>query len=143
MDVDVASRWRSRPEIYILWYGATCTYETRVIGGKTSYKPRTAYAIPLKICYRTQRSRESLHSFTVPSNCFTMGSVTMELQPQMAQEEQPNESVPPPTAAVVLERWNQPRSNVYRTLATFWTFLVMGANDAVYGVSASSLNSST
>ncbi|KAL3474277.1 MFS general substrate transporter [Aspergillus californicus] len=31
------------------------------------------------------------------------------------------------------ERWNHPRSNIYKTLATFWAFLVMGANDSAYG----------
>ncbi|GMG25948.1 unnamed protein product [Aspergillus oryzae] len=31
------------------------------------------------------------------------------------------------------ERWNHPRSNILKTLATFWSFLVMGANDAAYG----------
>lgn len=34
-----------------------------------------------------------------------------------------------------LEKWNQPRVNIHRTFATFWSFLVMGANDAAYGVS--------
>lgn len=72
-----------------------------------------------------------------------MATVTMELRPQAAQELQPEENVPPSVAASALERWNQPRSNAYRTLATFWAFLVMGANDAVYGVSAvDSLNAS-
>ncbi|KAJ0422655.1 major facilitator superfamily domain-containing protein [Aspergillus carlsbadensis] len=32
-----------------------------------------------------------------------------------------------------VERWNYPRSNVYKTFATFWAFLVMGANDSAYG----------
>lgn len=34
-----------------------------------------------------------------------------------------------------LEKWNQPRINIYRSFSTFWSFLVMGANDAAYGVS--------
>ncbi|KAJ5365002.1 Major facilitator superfamily domain general substrate transporter [Penicillium concentricum] len=34
----------------------------------------------------------------------------------------------------LLEKWNQPRVNIYRTFATFWSFLVMGANDAAYGL---------
>lgn len=34
-----------------------------------------------------------------------------------------------------VERWNAPRSNVWKTLATFWSFLVMGMNDSAYGVS--------
>lgn len=41
----------------------------------------------------------------------------------------------PPTAVAALEKWNSPRSNIYRTFATFWSFFVMGANDAAYGVS--------
>ncbi|KAL2801916.1 major facilitator superfamily domain-containing protein [Aspergillus granulosus] len=36
-------------------------------------------------------------------------------------------------AAHEVERWNYPRSNVYKTFATFWAFLVMGANDSAYG----------
>lgn len=40
-----------------------------------------------------------------------------------------------PESFPLLEKWNQPRVNIHRTLATFWSFLVMGANDAAYGVS--------
>jgi hypothetical protein len=32
------------------------------------------------------------------------------------------------------EKWNDPRSNIMKTLATFCSFLVMGANDSAYGV---------
>ncbi|KAJ5094997.1 hypothetical protein N7532_007288 [Penicillium argentinense] len=32
-----------------------------------------------------------------------------------------------------LEKWNEPRINTYRSFSTFWSFLVMGANDAAYG----------
>jgi hypothetical protein len=40
----------------------------------------------------------------------------------------------PTTATEALPRWNHPRSNMFRVFATFWSFLVMGANDAAYGV---------
>lgn len=45
------------------------------------------------------------------------------------------ESLPSPTtqAAVKPELWNYPRSNLFRTLAAFWSFVVMGSNDAAYG----------
>ncbi|KAJ4367420.1 hypothetical protein N0V83_007002 [Neocucurbitaria cava] len=45
------------------------------------------------------------------------------------------EKLPSPTtqAATKLERWNAPRTNLYRTLAAFWSFVVMGSNDAAYG----------
>ena len=35
-----------------------------------------------------------------------------------------------------LEKWNAPQINIYRSISTFWSFLVMGANDAAYGVSS-------
>lgn len=46
-----------------------------------------------------------------------------------------NETLPSPTVAShdVLERWNAPRSNLYRTLAAFVGFAIMGMNDATYG----------
>ena len=48
----------------------------------------------------------------------------------------PVESLPSPTtqADAPLERWNSPRINLYKTSAAFWSFIVMGANDAAYGV---------
>ncbi|KAJ5786975.1 Major facilitator superfamily domain general substrate transporter [Penicillium paradoxum] len=42
-------------------------------------------------------------------------------------------SLEAPETSPSIERWNQPRINIYRTFATFWSFLVMGANDAAYG----------
>jgi len=39
----------------------------------------------------------------------------------------------PTTSSEVLERWNYPRVNVYRTFACFMGFTVMGLNDAAYG----------
>ncbi|KAI4721041.1 MFS general substrate transporter [Aureobasidium sp. EXF-10727] len=46
-----------------------------------------------------------------------------------------NETLPSPTVASheALERWNLPRSNLYRTFAAFWGFAIMGMNDATYG----------
>ncbi|KAJ5463341.1 hypothetical protein N7475_008285, partial [Penicillium sp. IBT 31633x] len=32
------------------------------------------------------------------------------------------------------EKWNHPRSNIAKTLATFFSFLIMGANDSAYGL---------
>lgn len=40
----------------------------------------------------------------------------------------------PPSAVSALEKWNYPRHNVARLMATFWSFVVSGANDAAYGV---------
>lgn len=48
-----------------------------------------------------------------------------------------NESLPSPTTASqeIVERWNYPKMNIARTFAAFWGFVVMGMNDATYGVS--------
>jgi hypothetical protein len=47
----------------------------------------------------------------------------------------PVENLPSPTtqAAEKLERWNRPKANFWRTMAAFWSFVVMGSNDAAYG----------
>ena len=53
------------------------------------------------------------------------------------ESDDPVERLPSPTtqADEPLERWNAPRLNFYKTSAAFWSFIVMGANDAAYGVS--------
>ena len=42
---------------------------------------------------------------------------------------------PPENAVSALPKWNQDRSNVFKTLSTFLAFIILGANDAAYGVS--------
>jgi hypothetical protein len=43
--------------------------------------------------------------------------------------------LPSPTThpAEKAEVWNHPRSNFFKTMAAFWSFVVMGSNDAAYG----------
>lgn len=46
----------------------------------------------------------------------------------------PVEFLPQPSTTVsIVERWNQSRTNMFRTFATLFAFLIMGANDAAYG----------
>jgi hypothetical protein len=40
-----------------------------------------------------------------------------------------------PLQHAVLPAWNQNRANSFKTLSTFVAFIIMGANDAAYGVS--------
>jgi hypothetical protein len=42
---------------------------------------------------------------------------------------------PPSVASEVAQRWNYPRTNIPKVAACFWSFVIMGANDAAYGVS--------
>lgn len=49
-------------------------------------------------------------------------------------DEDPIETLPSPTTATEKrQRWNNPRVNMWRTFAAFWSFFIMGANDAAYG----------
>ncbi|RYP31528.1 hypothetical protein DL767_005706 [Monosporascus sp. MG133] len=54
--------------------------------------------------------------------------------PSSPERESDMSPLPPPTTAVdVVQSWNNPRSNIARVAACFWSFTVMGANDAAYG----------
>lgn len=51
------------------------------------------------------------------------------------QPEHVGNDLPPPSTAVhALQRWNHPRSNKGRFLATLFAFLIFGFNDSAYGV---------
>jgi len=39
------------------------------------------------------------------------------------------------TAVELLQEWNNPRINLYRVFATFYSFFIFGMNDGAYGVS--------
>ncbi|KAJ5693463.1 hypothetical protein N7462_002886 [Penicillium macrosclerotiorum] len=61
--------------------------------------------------------------------------ITLETIARSEQHGIDSVSYQSPDGFPALEKWNQPPINIYRSLATFWSFLVMGANDAAYGVS--------
>ena len=39
----------------------------------------------------------------------------------------------PEAPAIVLQRWNEPRVNIVRVFSTFYSFMILGANDGAYG----------
>ncbi|TVY59055.1 hypothetical protein LCER1_G000378 [Lachnellula cervina] len=45
-----------------------------------------------------------------------------------------NEEAGAARGAGELEKWNRPRINIYRYLATLYSFVIMGMNDAAYGL---------
>ncbi|KAI0382291.1 MFS general substrate transporter [Hypomontagnella monticulosa] len=54
-----------------------------------------------------------------------------EIVPSREQNTSP---LPPPsTMSEVVQRWNYPRKNIARVASCFWSFVVMGSNDAAYG----------
>lgn len=52
-----------------------------------------------------------------------------------------DETQSPVTESSTLERWNEPRINMYRYFTTLYTFVIMGMNDAAYGVSSPAMDS--
>lgn len=58
-----------------------------------------------------------------------------DTQVQSKPNNDPSEFLPQPSTTVTAkERWNHPKVNMWRTFATFFAFILMGANDAAYGV---------
>lgn len=83
---------------------------------------------------------------TSPSTCVVQqqshdapNHIMLEALPPSQHSADDTASNESPDGFAALEKWNQPQSNVYRTLATFFSFLVMGANDAAYGVRETTL----
>ncbi|KAJ5889005.1 Major facilitator superfamily domain general substrate transporter [Penicillium taxi] len=70
------------------------------------------------------------------SNCVIQGSQTEQISLEPLPESECSETAPADLLDVfpALEKWNFPRINIYRCFATFWSLLVMGANDAAYGL---------
>lgn len=64
-------------------------------------------------------------------------TTVMEMQPPTSRSREPeldldevNGSLPaPPAAATVLQKWNNPRINMFRVFATFYSFVILGLND--------------
>lgn len=71
----------------------------------------------------------------VISNGTWLPSVGNESKLVLEDTKEPVES-PVEDADEVLERWNKPRINLYRYLAALYSFIIMGMNDAAYGVSS-------
>lgn len=69
------------------------------------------------------------HSHDAPNH------IMLEAMPPSQHSTDHTTSNESPDGFSALEKWNHPRINVYRSFATFWSFLVMGSNDAAYGVS--------
>lgn len=44
-----------------------------------------------------------------------------------------DDPTPPATAVEARQRWNEPRSNMWRVFATYYSFFVFGMNDGAYG----------
>ena len=80
----------------------------------------------------TTSSSEVLNDPTIhnPSNYLNAPQEVLESGSQIELTAQGAE---PEDAVEAFGKWNSSRANVYKTLSTFFGFVIMGANDAVYG----------
>ncbi|KAF4307248.1 hypothetical protein GTA08_BOTSDO05339 [Botryosphaeria dothidea] len=70
-----------------------------------------------------------------PESIRSVRSLTLSQIPDdSSKNNDPVDTLPSPTTATEkLQEWNNPRVNTYRTFSAFWSFFIMGANDAAYG----------
>lgn len=79
--------------------------------------------------------RSYIRELTIYSNTRLRTSVELQVQGQHGNADT-HSGLPAPTTAVSpVQTWNKPRTNVWKISATFIDFIVMGLNDAAYGVS--------
>ncbi|KAH9807828.1 bypass of stop codon protein 6-like [Teratosphaeria destructans] len=86
---------------------------------------------PIKLGPLKQKN-DSLHATTTRRG----SSLRCQSPHSFTAEYTSDRNEPPPLPTTVtehVETWHSPRINVYRVLATFWSFTIMGANDAAYG----------
>ncbi|CAI6247139.1 unnamed protein product [Periconia digitata] len=80
------------------------------------------------------RPHDSIQLETLKST-LSLGSNVHEPQKTQQSTNDPVEILPSPTtqASDPEEQWNKPSINFWRTMAAFWSFVVMGSNDSAYG----------
>ncbi|KAH7095640.1 major facilitator superfamily domain-containing protein [Paraphoma chrysanthemicola] len=74
------------------------------------------------------------HHPAKPPSAKVAGLRLSDTKGSVEDDDSPND-LPSPTThpAVKAEQWNHPRSNFFKCMAAFWSFVVMGSNDAAYG----------
>ncbi|PQE30424.1 MFS transporter protein [Rutstroemia sp. NJR-2017a WRK4] len=80
------------------------------------------------------------HSDT-PNDSITLASIENGLEAGNKSEEPRIHRVA--TEPITLERWNEPRINLYRYLSALYSFIVLGMNDAAYGIQLESYYNQT
>ena len=87
--------------------------------------------ISSKPTYQLTKQQEATHLATTQAELEPWRS---SLDRALREVEESPEVEPPETAVDEVEKWNDPRGNIFRTWATFPSFFIIGANDAAVGV---------
>ncbi|KAH8892602.1 MFS general substrate transporter [Thozetella sp. PMI_491] len=86
----------------------------------------------MSTCTITETEPAALELQRIPSAPKIQADKVENLAPS-ASDSIRDDGAPPPGAVDARQRWNSPPGNTYRTLACFWSFLVVGMNDGSYG----------
>lgn len=62
---------------------------------------------------------------------------------QSAHNTTDDEAIPESRQEIPLQKWNEPRVNIFRFFATLYSFIILGMNDGVMGVSTKQENRNT
>jgi hypothetical protein len=89
----------------------------------------------LSLCYLASLTMVSVNQTNIMSSEDEkkdhINSASVDFPIESGMKEQADSAASPEK----LEQWNSPRINLYRYLATLYSFIIMGMNDAAYGVS--------
>lgn len=76
-----------------------------------------------------------MSGLTAPIEAIELRNVIPDRIPENSSKENIRDDVLPPDNAVeALQQWNEPRINMWRVFATYYSFFIFGMNDGAYGV---------
>lgn len=115
------------------------SYQLNHHGGSATYvvtPPEPSYpASKTQPHVRTSSLNEPSSSRLSYTNSIQLGSLSTPNNGTLTPGIE-TDTLPPPNAVddeQHLDRWNYPRANLFRTLASFWSLFLTGVNDGTYG----------
>ena len=102
------------------------SHATRSLAGAFELEPQS----------RTSQLSSKDQRLNITSNATTTQDATSGREADLETLSAESQHQPPAVVTHALEKWNEPSVNINRLFATFWAFVIMGANDAAYGVSS-------
>lgn len=111
------------------------THATGYLTDAVELEPRAIQERNSPISSKDRKLANSATSANLAGSNATTGRNERESDLEtLSAESRPDQ--PPTVVALALEKWNDPTENISRLFSTYWSFVIMGANDAAYGVSA-------
>jgi len=83
----------------------------------------------------TKLGRAGRTASTMEIQMSSQAMANSEHKPELRDMEKIQKEPPMVVEEDILPEWNNPRINIYRVFATFYSFFIFGMNDGAYGVS--------